>query len=147
MNYYDDVDANCLGVEFVKTNNSKVIQGDLRRKSTWKQFDDNSFDLITSFGVLHWLINLNMCFSEMWRILKPNGKMFHLLWHEDNYTSNNLNEIINNEPFRLTKSMLKLNQNTYDELLQKHNFKNEIKIIKHLDDLKFIAAVSYKNDI
>ena len=36
-------------------------------------FDENSFDLITSFGVLHHIPNVSVVVSELSRVLKPNG--------------------------------------------------------------------------
>jgi SAM-dependent methyltransferase len=36
-------------------------------------FDNNSFDLITSFGVLHHIPNVSFVLSELIRILSPNG--------------------------------------------------------------------------
>lgn len=36
-------------------------------------FDDNTFDLITCFGVLHHIPNVSFVFSELCRTLSPNG--------------------------------------------------------------------------
>lgn len=37
------------------------------------EFDDNSFDLITSFGVLHHIPNVSFVLGELIRVLKPGG--------------------------------------------------------------------------
>jgi SAM-dependent methyltransferase len=42
-------------------------------------FPDNTFDLVTSFGVLHHIPNVSFVLSEILRILKPNG---HFLLRE-----------------------------------------------------------------
>lgn len=36
-------------------------------------FDDNTFDLITAFGVLHHIPNVTFVFDELVRVLRPNG--------------------------------------------------------------------------
>ena len=36
-------------------------------------FDDQSFDAVYSWGVLHHSPNTQKCFDEVWRVLKPNG--------------------------------------------------------------------------
>jgi SAM-dependent methyltransferase len=38
-------------------------------------FEDNSFDLITSFGTLHHIPNVSYVLSELYRVLKPGGVM------------------------------------------------------------------------
>lgn len=36
-------------------------------------FENNTFDLITCFGVLHHIPNVSKVLSELYRVLKPNG--------------------------------------------------------------------------
>lgn len=36
-------------------------------------FEDNSFDIVTCFGVLHHIPNVSFVLSEIFRVLKPNG--------------------------------------------------------------------------
>lgn len=40
------------------------------------ELDENSFDLITSFGVLHHIPNVSYILSEFAKVLKPNGFIF-----------------------------------------------------------------------
>lgn len=43
-------------------------------------FDDNSFDIIFSHGVLHHVPDINRAQQEIWRILKPGGKLIVMLY-------------------------------------------------------------------
>ncbi len=56
--------------------NTKIVVCDLE---TTLPFDDESFDMVTSFFVLEHLNDLNFLFWEIHRILKPGGKV--IIWH------------------------------------------------------------------
>jgi SAM-dependent methyltransferase len=44
-------------------------------------FEDNSFDLIYSWGVLHHTPNTQEAFNEVWRALRPNGTARIMIYH------------------------------------------------------------------
>lgn len=44
------------------------------------QFEDNTFDLVCSFGVLHHTPNTQKAINEIFRVLKPKGKAIILLY-------------------------------------------------------------------
>src|SRR5438552_10038 len=48
-------------------------------------FDDESFDLVYSHGVLHHTPNIAAAVSEIHRVLKPRGQAIVMLYHRDSY--------------------------------------------------------------
>lgn len=56
---------------YVNPNNDRLKTNDLNKQL---QFDNNTFDIITFLAVLEHLENNNI-FNEIYRILKPNGKL------------------------------------------------------------------------
>ena len=60
--------------QFTSENDLGVKPTYVRPNSSGKlPFDNNSFELITCFGVLHHIPNFSFVLSEMSRVLKPNG--------------------------------------------------------------------------
>ncbi len=47
-------------------------------------FKDNSFDVVISIGVLHHTGNLKKSISEVYRVLKPNGKLIMMIYRKPN---------------------------------------------------------------
>ena len=45
-------------------------------------FDDNSFDVVYSFGVLHHTPNTPKAVDEVYRVLKPGGRIIIMLYHK-----------------------------------------------------------------
>ena len=49
------------------------------------QFDDNSFDLVYSHGVLHHTPDTAKAIREVHRVLRPGGRAMVMLYHRDSY--------------------------------------------------------------
>lgn len=49
------------------------------------QFDDNSFDLVYSHGVLHHTPDTAKAIREIHRVLRPGGRAMVMLYHRDSY--------------------------------------------------------------
>ncbi|MFC1943190.1 class I SAM-dependent methyltransferase [Chloroflexota bacterium] len=47
------------------------------------QFEDNTFDCVYSFGVLHHIPNIEKALAEIRRVLKPGGRIMAMLYHKD----------------------------------------------------------------
>lgn len=45
-------------------------------------FDDNSLDLVVAYGVLHHARDDELCYSEVHRVLKPNGRAFLMVYRK-----------------------------------------------------------------
>jgi len=56
-----------------------VIQAD----ATNLQFEDNTFDCVYSFGVLHHILDIEEALSEIKRVLKPGGQVMVMLYNKD----------------------------------------------------------------
>ena len=58
---------------------ANVVQAD----ATNLQFDDNTFDCVYSFGVLHHIPSIDKTLVEIKRVLKPDGQIMAMLYHKD----------------------------------------------------------------
>jgi ubiquinone/menaquinone biosynthesis C-methylase UbiE len=58
---------------------AKVIQAD----ATKLPFEDESFDCVYSYGVLHHIPEMETALAEIHRVLKPGGKLMVMLYHRD----------------------------------------------------------------
>lgn len=53
----------------------------LRMDAEHMQFDDNSFDFIWTWGVIHHSSNTRSVLQEMYRVLKPEGRAISMVYH------------------------------------------------------------------
>ncbi|HST20334.1 MAG TPA: class I SAM-dependent methyltransferase [Blastocatellia bacterium] len=49
-------------------------------------FDDNSFDIVYSYGVLHHTPDTYRAFEEVFRVLKPGGSIRAMIYHDPSWT-------------------------------------------------------------
>jgi ubiquinone/menaquinone biosynthesis C-methylase UbiE/uncharacterized protein YbaR (Trm112 family) len=63
-------------LSLIKEGSFSVFQADAENLP----FKDNSFDIVYSNGVLHHSENTERCVEEVYRVLKPNGKLVILLY-------------------------------------------------------------------
>lgn len=112
-----------IGIDYMHNLNlPNFIMGDLRQKSTWKKLDNNSFDLIISTGVLHWLKNINFILDMCHDKLKDKGKMFHFFWHKNNFDEKIVKVMTNNQNFINTDDMLQLDCKELENIIDKTKF-------------------------
>ena len=48
-------------------------------------FDDQSFDVVVSFGVLHHTPDTEKALAEIFRVLKPGGRIMLMLYHRNSF--------------------------------------------------------------
>ena len=61
----------------------KKLKGDIiKADAEYLPFDDDTFDVIWSWGVIHHSPNTVQCASEIMRVLKPGGELRIMLYHE-----------------------------------------------------------------
>lgn len=51
-------------------------------------FDDNTFDIVYSHGVIHHSPHIEEIVSEIYRVLKPGGQVVLMLYHKDSFNYN-----------------------------------------------------------
>jgi 2-polyprenyl-3-methyl-5-hydroxy-6-metoxy-1,4-benzoquinol methylase len=84
--------ANCFGLDVTErhidntllTFNRYSYNCDLRKEDisiTHSSFDDSTFDLIYSFGVIHHIENRENLYHEVARMLKPHGKIIFVTYN------------------------------------------------------------------
>lgn len=61
--------------------NPEILVGDAESL----QFDDNNFDLVFSNGVLHHTPDISQAFTEVHRVLKPNGEFWLTLYNKNSF--------------------------------------------------------------
>ena len=55
----------------------------VQANATSLQFEDNTFDCVYSFGVLHHIPDIEKALSEIKRVLKPGGRIMVMLYHKN----------------------------------------------------------------
>jgi ubiquinone/menaquinone biosynthesis C-methylase UbiE len=58
---------------------ANVVQAD----ATALQFEDNTFDCVYSFGVLHHIPDIEKALAEIKRVLKPSGRIMAMVYNRD----------------------------------------------------------------
>jgi SAM-dependent methyltransferase len=86
FNFELEYKTKVVGIDKEKLSNSKnFIHGDLRDVNVWNKLDNNSFSCITSLASLHWIKEIDFILEQCNKKLAPKGKIFHFLWHENNF--------------------------------------------------------------
>lgn len=106
--------AKCTGIDYTPTHfelaklnfELRNLKADLHLGDAANlPFEDNSFDKIYSFGVLHHTPDIEKCINEVYRVLKPGGTFVMSLYHKDSlfhyYTKVFLDGIVKLQLFTL----------------------------------------------
>ena len=77
------VDISAVSIEKARQRCLRAgYQPDLRVADAEKlPFDDNSFDIVYSYGVMHHSADTARCVREAWRVLRPDGQARIMIYH------------------------------------------------------------------
>lgn len=150
--YAEDFNTDVIGIDAsCRPNKKNFIPGDISRENVWNALPNDTFDLITSFSVLHWINDLDFVFEMMYKKLKKDGLIVHLILTKFNLNIQALNYILygetkdeidsfitrtlarqkNPEQNFVTESLIKIDKDFITQLCNRHNFK-----IRHLKTYK-----------
>jgi ubiquinone/menaquinone biosynthesis C-methylase UbiE len=142
---YTGIDITKRAVELTKKRfelkniNGKVIQADAESMP----FENETFDYVWSWGVIHHSKNTESIITEIWRVLKPGGKCNIMI-----YNKNSLRYYLYGGFFKgiicgklLTKTLYEINMEFTDGFFARHFTKNELKNI--LEKNNFIIKNIY----
>ncbi len=84
---YTGVDLTDAAVELARTRFELFnLRGDFRTADAENlDFEDNSFDIVYSHGVLHHTPDTARAINEIHRVLRPGGRAVVMLYHRDSY--------------------------------------------------------------
>lgn len=89
LKQYAQNGADCYGIDLTEgtINKTRETLGHFNLKADLQvmdaeelKFEDNTFDLVYSFGVLHHIPHTQVAIDEIYRVLKPNGKAIIMLY-------------------------------------------------------------------
>jgi len=131
----------CFGLK------ARILQMDAEHMS----FEDNSFDFIWSWGVIHHSANTEKVLKEMHRVLRPGGESITMVYHRSawNYYIMNglLRGIFQGELFK-TKSLLNTVQKHTDGAIARFYTVGEWKaLVSRIFLLEKVAICGSKTDI
>jgi len=115
------------------------------------QFDDNSFDLIWTWGVIHHSANTKKILSEIHRTLRPKGRAIIMVYHRSiwNYylMSALLQGIFSGNLFK-TRNIHKTVQKHTDGAIARYYSQREWKsLVSELFDINYIRIYGSKTEI
>src|SRR3989441_1902897 len=103
---YTGIDLTAAAIELAKKRFAlSHLNGEFRVSDAENlEFDDESFDLVYSHGVLHHTPDIAAAVSEIHRVLKPEGRAIVMLYHRDSYNYRVGIRILRRAGARLLKS-------------------------------------------
>ena len=123
--------------DYIAQGKVEILEGNVQNLP----FDDNSFDIITAFETVYFWPNIEKCFGEVKRVLKPGG--LFLIGLESNGSDNlimKLSEKLSNMTFyddgQITEFIK--NNNYSDVTVYLRDSKNKEEIIKRNGEIKRI---------
>src|SRR5581483_8429912 len=84
---YTGIDLTREAVEATKIHLSHLqLKGDVKQGNAEQmEFNDSSFDIVYSHGVLHHTMHIEKTFSEIFRVLKPGGEFIVMLYAKGSF--------------------------------------------------------------
>lgn len=148
--------ANIYGIDLLQSNISAAIKkfSDSNLVAEFKQLDENNaiqyennfFDFIMSNGVLHHIKDVDFVMSELYRVIKPGGIMYIMLYTEDLflYHLNSIENMLKNMPEKTW-------QRCFGELTDKCNYSTFYSVTEALrlfiaHRFQLIEARNYHNN-